>query len=133
MRRLLIPLAIIAALVAAAVWVVPSGAEIARVLLVVVCAVAVLVCVIIAARIPPRADAKMYSVEKQLMVEIKDVVVDERGLGCKAILLGAMRKTVYIRPGDLWNLLSMIKPGIVMAVLKTLLVSPANREQPTKK
>ena len=131
MRGLLLSAAVALAVVGVAVWFIPYGAEIARIILVAVCAIVLIICIAIAARLPKPTIAKMYSAEKQLLVEIKELIVDKRGLGAKSVMLGAMQKTVYVRPDELWNLVSLIKLPVILAALKTLLGPPRASEQKT--
>ena len=62
--------------------------------------------------------AKMISIEGQVMLEMKELIVDKRGIGMKGKLMGAMPATIYLKPDEIWNLIGMIPAGVVFAVLR---------------
>jgi len=78
----------------------------------------------LAVHLPGFTKTKMYSIEGQLMIELKEVIADERGVGIKATLMGAMPATIYVRPSEVWNLLSQVPTHVVMAIVKLILVPP---------
>jgi hypothetical protein len=78
----------------------------------------------IAWHLPTFTQTKMYSIENQLMIEMKEMIADERGIGIKATLMGAMPATIYVRPNELWNLLSQVSPNVLLAIAKLLVFVP---------
>lgn len=79
-------------------------------------------------------NSKVYSIEGQLLVEVKKVVADKHGIGAKAILMGAMPKTVYFHPGELYVLLGQVPAGTVFAIIKELFMSsPSQASSDSKK
>lgn len=78
----------------------------------------------IAWHLPDFTHTKMYSIENQLMIEMKEMIADERGIGIKATLMGAMPATIYVRPHELWNLLSQVSPNVLLAIVRLLVFVP---------
>lgn len=73
---------------------------------------------------------KVRSQTGQELVEFKKMVADDKGIGGKVILMGAMRQTVYFQPGELFVLLSQVTPDVVAAVLKELFLTPPGIADP---
>jgi len=94
----------------------------------VVLALIALALIWVGANLPKFTKTKMYSIENQLMIEMKEMLADERGIGIKATLMGAMPATIYVRPRELWNLLSQVPPHVLTAIVK-LLASPPKDPQ----
>ena len=67
-----------------------------------------------------RTTAKMISIEGQVLLEMKEVIADKRGIGMKGKLMGAMPATIYLRPDEIWNVIGMIPASVVFAVLREL-------------
>ncbi len=61
---------------------------------------------------------------------MKEVLVDKRGIGVKGKLMGAMPATIYLRPGELWNVIGMVPANVIFAVLRELVLP--RRTPPSK-
>jgi hypothetical protein len=79
--------------------------------------------------LPKFTKTKMYSIEGQLMIEMKEMIADERGIGIKATLMGAMPATIYVRPAELWNLLSQVTPHVLVSIVNLLAVPPKDLKE----
>jgi hypothetical protein len=86
----------------------------------------------IGANLPKFTKTKMWSIENQLMIEVKELISDKRGIGVKATLMGAMPATIYIRPRELWNMLSQLSTQVLVGIVKILLVVPKAPETDNK-
>lgn len=82
-----------------------------------------------AANLPKSTKTKMYSIEGQLMIEMKEMIADERGIGIKATLMGAMPATIYVRPAELWNLLSQVSSPVLISIVRLLTIPPKKQDE----
>jgi hypothetical protein len=85
----------------------------------------------LALRLPEANSAKVFSIEGKTMMEITELLADKHGIGMKGKLLGAMPATMYIRPEQLWNMLAMARPRLVLAVVAALF-GPRRRADPKR-
>jgi len=89
----------------------------------------------VAVHLPASTVTKMVSIEGQVLLEMTDLLADERGIGMKVKLMGAMPATIYIKPNELWNLLGMVPAKVVFAAAREVLLprrAPAEKGQGTK-
>lgn len=128
MRNILIggAIALIVALAIDIVLLIFFGIAVVSLVVLAVMAIAI---ISVAIKLPGFTKTKMYSIEGQLMIEMKEMIADERGIGIKATLMGAMPATIYVRPAELWNLLSQVSPHVLMSILKLLGGSPKSLEE----
>lgn len=82
--------------------------------------VLVVVASMITCHLKEPAHTKVYSLQGQLLVEIKQVIADKHGIGGKAILMGAMPQTVYFTPGEIQHLLGQISASVLLAIVKEI-------------
>ncbi len=89
----------------------------------IICGLLILLISWLAVHIPQTiTPAKMVSIEGQVLLEMKEVLTDKRGIGVKGKLMGAMPATIYLKPGELWNVLGMVPANVVFAVLREVML-----------
>lgn len=78
----------------------------------------------IAVHLPAATVTTMVSIEGQVLLEMSSMLTDKRGIGIKGKIMHAMPATIYVKPNELWNMLSMITPQVILAALKQILLPP---------
>ena len=76
----------------------------------------------VAVHLPAAKTTRMVSIEGQVLLEMTDLPADERGIGMKGKLMGAMPATIYVKPEELWNLLGMVPAKVVFAAVREVLL-----------
>ena len=76
----------------------------------------------VAVHLPAAKTTRMVSIEGQVLLEMTDLLADERGIGMKGKLMGAMPATIYVKPEELWNLLGMVPAKVVFAAVREVLL-----------
>jgi len=69
------------------------------------------------------APTRIRAVNKRggTLAEIKSLKVRDGKIAAPSILLGSMPETVYVTPGEIWNLLGAIGPDVILALPKMIL------------
>lgn len=84
-----------------------------------------LLVLLVAAVIPtivPDAGMVAYDVYGNPMAQIKQITIKNGDLAAKAVLLGSMPATMYLRPEEVWKALGMVSFGVIMGLPKFLVV-----------
>lgn len=69
------------------------------------------------------APTRIRAVNKRggTLAEIKSLKVRDGKIAAPSILLGSMPETVYMTPGEVWNLLGAVGPDVIRALPKMIL------------
>jgi hypothetical protein len=99
----------------------------------IVCGLLLIVISWIAVHLPAATVTKMVSIEGQVLLEMSTMLTDKRGIGIKGKIMGAMPATIYVKPNELWNMLSMITPQVIFTAVKHILLPPRDIRSPKSK
>jgi hypothetical protein len=76
---------------------------------------------VFAAVLPPPSRIRAVNKRGGTLAEIKSLKIRDGKIAAPSILLGSMPETVYITPGEIWNLLGAIGPDLIRAMPKMIL------------